>query len=76
MAPLPMALLISSDQVLVLGEWPTAAQLGGAAAIVVGLFCIVASLAYDSRADAPKAAAVTEDAADAQAERELESPEE
>ena len=61
---------------LVLGEWPTAAQLTGAAAIVVGLFCVVASLAYDSRAEAPKAAAATEDAADAHPGRELESPEE
>ena len=59
-----------------LGEWPTAAQLAGAAAIVAGLFCVVASLAYDSRADAPKAAAATEDAADALPGRELESPEE
>ena len=61
---------------LVLGEWPTAAQLGGAAAIVVGLFCIVASLAYDSHAGAPKTAAVAEGAADVDAERELESSEE
>ena len=42
-------------QVLILGEWPTPAQLGGAAAIVVALFCIVASLAYDSGAGPPKA---------------------
>ena len=62
-------------QVLVLGEWPTAAQLGGAAAIVVALFCIVASLAYASRGDTPNAA-VAEDATVADTERELESPEE
>ena len=64
---------------LVLGEWPTAAQLTGGAAIAVGLSCVVASLAYDPRADAPKAAAraATEDTAeDAHAERELESSEE
>ena len=34
-------------QVLVLGEWPSATQVAGAAAIVVALFCVVASLAYD-----------------------------
>ena len=44
------------------------------AAIAVGLSCVVASLAYEPRADAPKAAAATEDTAeDARAERELES---
>ena len=63
-----------SNQVLVLGEWPTAAQLTGGGAIAVGLSCVVASLAYEPRADAPKAAAATEDGAeDAHAERELES---
>jgi len=63
--------------VLVLGEWPTAAQLTGGAAIAVGLSCVVASLAYEPRADEPKAAAATEDTAeDAHAERELESSEE
>ena len=66
-----------SNEVLVLGEWPTAAQLTGGAAIAVGLSCVVASLAYEPRADAPKAAAATEDTAeDAHAERELESSEE
>ena len=55
-----------------LGEWPTAAQLTGGAAIAVGLSCVVASLAYEPRADAPKAAAATEEAEDARAERELE----
>ena len=34
-------------QVLVLGEWPSATQVAGAAAIVVALLCVVASLAYD-----------------------------
>ena len=66
-----------SNEVLVLGEWPTAAQLTGGAAIAVGLSCVVASLAYEPRADEPKAAAATEDTAeDARAERELESSEE
>ena len=59
-----------SNELLVLGEWPTAAQLTGGAAIAVGLSCVVASLAYEPRADAPKAAAATEDGAeDAHAER-------
>ena len=57
-----------------LGEWPTAAQLTGGAAIAVGLSCVVASLAYEPRADEPKAAAATEDTAEgAHAGRELES---
>jgi drug/metabolite transporter (DMT)-like permease len=59
-------------QVLILGEYPTPEQLVGAAAIVVALFCIVASLASDSGVESPKASAAGAAAVVAEAE----SPEE
>ena len=57
---------------LILGEYPTPEQLVGAAAIVVALFCIVASLASDSGVESPKASAAGAAAVVAEAE----SPEE
>eukprot|EP00908_Phaeocystis_cordata_P022251 Transcript_4675.p3 GENE.Transcript_4675~~Transcript_4675.p3 ORF type:complete len:128 (-),score=49.28 Transcript_4675:113-496(-) len=59
-------------QVLILGEYPTPEQLVGAAAIVVALFCIVASLASDSGVESPKASSADAAAVVAEAE----SPEE
>ena len=61
-----------SWQVLILGEYPTPEQLVGAAAIVVALFCIVASLASDSGVESPKASSAVAAAVVAEAE----SPEE
>ena len=62
-------------QIIFLHVPPTPAQLGGAAMIVLALFCIVASLAYESKADTESPKVLVEESAhDGPSESDLPSP--